>query len=135
MNDATRSTDAPKRWPRGQKFAILPEGRAARSALAEAVAAARVETGGRAAQDAAMAGWAQQHRVKPGDGSVLDELDGRERNLSDLATALEPCGVTRAEAQAAVDRLVTASLVVAVQKPDAPPSTPPVGTRTPFGRP
>ena len=111
MLDATERA-GPRRWPRGQKFTLSPEGTEAREAYQAAVLAARAA--GRAALDSALAEWATPRAVAPGDGVVLAELGGKPRGLNDLAVALEECGIALAEVRSAVDRLVTAKLVAPV---------------------
>jgi len=108
MLDATDRAGT-RRWPRGQKFTLSPEGAGAREAYQVVVLAARAA--GRAALDAALASWATPRAIAPGDGVVLGELGGKPRGLNDLADALEECGIEVAEVRSAVDRLVAAGLV------------------------
>jgi hypothetical protein len=98
-----------KRWPRGQKFTPSAAGIAADDAYRSAVAEARGV--GRTALDTALAAWAGPLGVKAGDGVVLGELRRKPQGLSELARALEECGIEAAEVRAAVDRLVDAGLV------------------------
>jgi hypothetical protein len=130
LADFPEKPDSPRRWPRGQRFTLTTQGREARLALRDAITAARSATGGREAQDTVVGAWASQHGVKPGDGTCLDELELRDRNVPEMAEALLECGLSRTEVQAAIDRLVTAGLVAAVPKPDSAGGTPP-GINTP----
>jgi|SRR5512138_105363 hypothetical protein len=106
--DGTSST-APRRWPRGQKFSISLSGLRADEAYRAAVLTARAA--GRAALEAAVAGWAGPYGVRAGDGVILGELRSERRGLPDLARTLEECGIEAAEVRTAIDRLVTAGLV------------------------
>ncbi len=100
---------APRRWPRGQKFALSPAGLDAEDAYRAAVLESRAS--GRAALDAALATWAAPRGVNPQDGVLLGELRGKPLGLADLGEALVECGIDTAAVRAAVDRLVTAGLL------------------------
>lgn len=98
-----------KRWPRGQKFAISPVGAAAQDAYHAAVLAARAS--GRAALEAALAGWATPRGVAPADGAILAELSGKRLGLGALCEALEVTGLAPDEVRAGIARLVEAGIV------------------------
>ncbi|HVI93467.1 MAG TPA: hypothetical protein VM753_05645 [Anaeromyxobacter sp.] len=104
-----RLEDRPKRWPRGQKFTLSPEGGVAEEAYRAAVATARAS--GRAALDAALAAWAAPLGVQPGDGIVLSELRQARRGIPELSRALEEAGIAPDEVRAAIERLVGAGAV------------------------
>jgi len=108
------------KWPRSQKFQLLPLGVEAGERYREAIVAARA-TGGRDAFDAARAEWAEGAALEPGDGTFLGELLGGELTLPDLVKAVESSGITRQETHAAVDRLVAAGLLGPVAPPPPPP--------------
>ncbi len=126
MAEGAPKAEGSKRWPRGQRFSLTPEGQGARSALADAIASARSATGGRDAQEAVVTAWASRYGVQAGDGNCLDELVNGHRNVAELAEALLPCGLSRSDVQGAIDRLVTAGLVSAIPKVD-PNAMPPAG--------
>ncbi len=109
---ASRKENSFKRWPRGQKFTIAPDGIAAEEAYRAAVASSR--QAGRSALDAALAAWAAPLHVEPGDGVVLSELRGRRLGIAELCAALEEAGIARDEVRGALDRLVDAGAVVPV---------------------
>ncbi len=107
-----RDVDRPKRWPRGQKFTLSPEGVAVEATYRAAVAGARLS--GRAALDAALAAWAMPLHVQPGDGVVLSELRAARRGIPELCRALEEAGIEPDEVRGAVDRLVAAGAVAPI---------------------
>ena len=125
--DGLPKSDGQKRWPRGQRFVLTPDGQAAKQALADAITAARSATGGRDAQDAVVKAWAGRFHVNAGDGVCLEELANGERNVLEMTEQLLEAGLSKSDIQAAIDRLVSASLVAPVPKVDAgsPPGTPP----------
>lgn len=104
-----------RRWPRGQRFSLSPLGVASAAAWREAVAGARAR--GRDSLEAAERAWSEPRGLAAGDGVVLCQIEPGRRSLSDVARALEDCGVTPAEVKSAVDRLADAGLV----EPAAPP--------------
>jgi hypothetical protein len=97
------------RFPRGQKFQITQAGLEAEDRYQAALQASR-ERGGRAALDEATAAWASALGVTPGDAVYLTELRAGTRTISDLAESLESAGATKAEAKAAIERLIKAGL-------------------------
>jgi len=117
MPDVT-PVSTPKRWPRGQKFALTAAGALAEASHREAVNSARAS--GRNALDLALAAWSGPLGILPGDGVVLSELAGKLRGLNDLAEALADTGIAPADVKATVDRLVVARLA----EPVAPTSRP-----------
>ena len=76
------TADAPRRWPRGQKFTLSAAGEAADRLHRDTVNGARGS--GRATLDAALAAWAAPLGVQPGDGLLLSELRGQRRGLNEL---------------------------------------------------
>jgi DNA-binding transcriptional ArsR family regulator len=98
-----------KRWPRGQKFTLSPVGTEAQGAYHAAVASARAS--GRAALEAALAGWAAPRGVAPADGAILSELAGKRLGLGALCEALEATGIAPDEVRAGIGRLVEAGIV------------------------
>jgi hypothetical protein len=109
---AAKPPAGPKRWPRGQKFAITPVGEAAQAEYRDAVTGAR--TSGRSALESALAAWAAPLGLRPGDGTVLSELRGDRRGVPDLCERLETAGIAPDEVRSALHRLVEAGLVGAI---------------------
>ncbi len=107
-----------RRWPRGQRFSLSPLGVQSAATYREAVAGARAQ--GRQSLEAAEQAWGAPRGLAQGDGVVLCQIEPGRRSLSDLARALEDCGITSAEVKAAVDRLADAGLV----EPSPPPQPP-----------
>lgn len=105
----TKKSDGPKRWPRGQKFTLSPEGVAAELSYRTCVVAAR--TSGRSALDAALAGWAGPLKLAPGDGIILGELRDSRMGVPDLCRRLEDAGIPATEVRSALERLVAAGVV------------------------
>jgi len=97
------------RWPRGQKFQLTANGREAEARYQEALQGAR-DKGGRAVFDEATSAWAGPLGVRPGDGAYLAELKAQPRTVVDLVEQLQDGGATKAEAKAALDRLIAAKL-------------------------
>jgi hypothetical protein len=105
-----------KRWPRGQRFQLTAAGIEAEAAHAEAIRDARAQ--GRSALEGAQARWAEPRGLMPCDGVVLAELKPGRRSLSDLAEALDGCGVPRAEVKASLDRLAEKDLAEPMPLPE-----------------
>jgi hypothetical protein len=112
QTDSVQPPVAPKRWPRGQKFALSDAGVLAEAGHREAVSTARAS--GRSALDAALTAWSTPLGVARGDGVVLVELRAGKKGLNDLARTLEGTGLEPAELKASVDRLFVAGLVTVV---------------------
>jgi hypothetical protein len=105
--------DEGPRFARGQKFRLSTGGIEAQERYQEAVRASH-EQGGRAAFDAAANTWAAASGLRPGDALYLCELGATTRTLQELVESLENCGATKADAKAALQRLITARLAEAV---------------------
>ncbi len=98
--------NAPRqRWPRSQHFRLTEKGIEAEAQYREMIAAAR-DGQGRFSYDAARAAWALPLKLEPSDGLCLGELQTEPRTLPEIVLALEPCGSTKQEVRAAVERLV-----------------------------
>ncbi|HSB19107.1 MAG TPA: hypothetical protein VLD85_03760 [Anaeromyxobacteraceae bacterium] len=97
-----------KRWPRGQRFQLTPAGVDSEAAHASAVRDARAQ--GRTALESAQRRWAEPLGLDPADGVVLAELKVGRRSLADICTALESCGLDKAQVKVSVDRLVEKQL-------------------------
>jgi hypothetical protein len=99
----------PRRWPRGQKFALSAAGESADQLHRDTVNGSR--SSGRTSLDAALVAWASPFGVHPGDGLLFSELRGQRRSLNELVESMETSGIEPAEVKAGLDRLVRAGLV------------------------
>jgi len=111
--------DAPKRWPRGQKFTLTEIGATAEAEYRSAVAETR--SSGRALLDGALAAWANPRGVTPKDGVVLTELRSGKAGLPDLVRELEPAGFAPDDIRAAIERLLAAALLAPLPLPSQEP--------------
>ena len=108
---------AARRWPRGQRFSLTPQGGDAEVAYRASVQDARAL--GRNALEAAERRWAESLGLLPCDGVVLSELRPGRRSLADLGRALESCGTSADEIRTRVGRLVEKGLVEPLPLPSA----------------
>ena len=97
------------RWPRRQQFRLSAIGTEAEAHYQAAVKSSHTR-GGREAFDQAVATWAAPLGVQPGDGVYLSELRISIQTLTELVECLTSCGTTKSEAEAALDRLLSAKL-------------------------
>jgi hypothetical protein len=111
--------DAPKRWPRGQKFTLTERGATAEADYRSTVAESR--SSGRAVLDGALAAWAEPRGVAPKDGIVLAELRAGKSGVPQLVGSLETAGFAPDEVRAAIERLVAASMVEPLPLPSELP--------------
>ncbi len=111
------------RWPPRQRFLLTQLGREACEERGEAIAASRAANEGRDGLEQREREWADRRSIEPGDGIFLAELLEGPQTASQLAERLADFGSTRAEAQAALDRLFKAGLVAAETRgqPDPQP--------------
>jgi hypothetical protein len=107
--------EAPKRWPRGQKFTLTENGQSAEAAYRTTVAEARAS--GRAVLDGALAAWAEPRGVTPKDGIVLAELRTGRLGVPQLVKELEPAGFAPDDVRAAIERLVGAAMIAPLPLP------------------
>jgi hypothetical protein len=116
-----KSSNDPKRWPRGQKFSVSLSGTAAEEAYRSAVLGSR--SSGRAALDAALAAWAGPLGLSPSDGVILSELAGGKRlGVTALCEKLEAAGIAPVDVRAGIGRLVAAGIVEPLTSADGRPS-------------
>lgn len=101
--------EAPKRWPRGQKFGLTERGATAEADYRSTVAESRGS--GRSVLDGALAAWAEPRGIAPKDGIVLAELRSGRIGVPQLVGSLEPAGFAPDEVRAAIERLVAAAMV------------------------
>ena len=111
--------EAPKRWPRGQKFSLTEIGSTAEEAYRTAVTESRAS--GRAVLDGALAAWAEPRGVTPKDGIVLAELRSGKAGVPQLVKELEPAGFAPDDVRAAIERLVQAAMVEPLPLPSELP--------------
>jgi hypothetical protein len=104
------------RWPPRQRFSLTAAGLESRQKRERCIASARAAEGGREAQEQAELEWATPLGVSPSDGIYLEELIKGGRTVTQIAESLADCGITRVEAQTAVDRLFKAGLLEPDQK-------------------
>ncbi len=97
------------RWPRSQKFRLSVIGTEAEANYQAAIKSSH-DRGGREAFNQAVATWAAPLGVQPGDGVYLSELRISIQTLTELVECLDPCGTTKSEASAALERLLSAKL-------------------------
>lgn len=97
------------RWPRKQRFRLSAIGTEAEADYQAAVKSSH-SCAGREAFDQAMATWATPLGVQPGDGVYLSELRISVQTLTELVDRLISCGTTKSEAEAALERLLSAKL-------------------------
>ncbi|HSM93882.1 MAG TPA: hypothetical protein VLT47_13450 [Anaeromyxobacteraceae bacterium] len=105
----------PKRWPRGQRFALTDTGTSAEADYRTAVAESRAS--GRAVLEGALAAWAEPKGVAPKDGVVLGELRSGRSAMTELVRELEPAGFAPDDVRAAIERLVAAALLAPLPLP------------------
>ncbi len=108
-----RDLGAQHRFRGRSRFVLAPQGRVAEVAYRAGIVAARVQPG-RRAFDAARSAWATPLDLQPDDGVYLGQLRAGSASLRELVAALVDCGMRRADALAALGRLVDAGLVEAV---------------------
>lgn len=111
--------DAPKRWPRGQKFSLTVSGSSAEEAYRMTVAESRAS--GRAVLDGALAAWAEPRGISPKDGIVLAELRAGRTGVPQLVKELEAAGFAPDDVRAAIERLVAAAMVEPLPLPSEAP--------------
>jgi hypothetical protein len=81
------------------------------------------------------ASWAEQFHVEPADASILGEFASKPLLAREAQKALEDCGISLGDVQAAIDRLYTAGLLAPPNgagplpppTPGAPPAMDPFG--------
>lgn len=120
MIDSLKRPPGALRWAPRQRFALSPAGQDARKAREEAIASARHEDNGREGLDQALGSWAKPLGIEPGDGVYLEEFTHGALTVSHVAELLADCGASKAEVQAATDRMFKAGLL----DPDPPAPEP-----------
>ncbi len=106
-------TESPRRWPRGQRFALSTTGAGCEAEYRTRIVASREEAG-RASYDAARAAWALAYALQPDDGLYLGEVRSGPMTLGEMVESLESCGKTHRDALSALERLLDRGLITAV---------------------
>jgi hypothetical protein len=113
------------RWPPRQRVQVSETGKAAVEAYQALVVSARSAGQVPGALEASLATWASERGIRPADGVLLEELTKGKLTVSDLARAVEDCGLRASDVKAGIDRLYGAALVEPPEaKPLMPPSSP-----------
>ncbi|HEY3452105.1 MAG TPA: hypothetical protein VGK67_37525 [Myxococcales bacterium] len=87
-------------------------GRAALAAYQESIALYQTHIDkDRGDMDRLQKGWAETYKVTPPDATILGEFSKKDLLPREVQSALDDCGTTLREVQAAVDRLYTAGLL------------------------
>ncbi|MGC4114096.1 MAG: hypothetical protein QM765_05605 [Myxococcales bacterium] len=112
MLDSLKKRPGSLRWAPRQRFGVSETGRAALAAYEESLAQyqARI-TKDRSDMDRLQKAWAETYKVTPEDASILGEFAKKDLLPREVQAALDDCGTTLREVQAAVDRLYTAGLL------------------------
>ena len=112
MLDSLKKRPGSLRWAPRQRFGVTEVGRAALSAYQESIAQyqARIDKD-RSDMDRLQTGWAETYKVTPADATILGEFAKKDLLPREVQAALDDCGTTLREVQAAVDRLYTAGLL------------------------
>lgn len=99
------------RFSRSQKFRLSAKGQDALSAFEQALAESRKGTGGRAAFEAAGAGWGAALGLSPDDARYLAEFGLKGCTLGDAAAALRDYGPSAKDVKAAATRLLNSGIL------------------------
>ena len=112
MLDSLKKQPGSLRWAPRTRFCVTELGRAALVAYEESIAhyQARIEKD-RAEMDKLQTGWADTYKVLSADATILSEFAKKDLLPREVQSALDDCGTTLREVQAAVDRLYTAGLL------------------------
>ena len=111
MLDSLKKRPGSLRWPPRQRFILTEVGRGALMEYSEAIERYHSSGLGREHLEEAQRGWAQAHKVADLDAAILGEFADRERLPREVQAALQDCGVSLPDVQAAIDRLYTAGLL------------------------
>ena len=113
MLDSLKKRPGSLRWPPRQRFLATEQGKLAVAQYEEAIRACHASgRHDREELEKLQSFWAQSHQVSPQDAAVLSECVAKDRLPKEMLKALEDCGTTLPEIQAAIDRLYTAGLLV-----------------------
>jgi hypothetical protein len=102
-------------WKPRQRFQISTLGQAAVERYHSTIHAAQQSASQRTELDRAKQEWADDLKLRPMDGIVLDELVAGRTCLAEMRETLDACGLTLREARGAIDRLRAAQLIEPVE--------------------
>lgn len=102
-------------WKPRQRFLLTGLGQAAVDRYHSTVSAAQAHASQRTELDRAKQEWADELKLRPMDGIVLDELVAGRTCLADMKETLDACNLTLREARGAIDRLRAAQLIEPVE--------------------
>jgi hypothetical protein len=102
-------------WKPRHRFAVTDAGREAIAGYHQAVAEAQNSPDPRVQLEAAKKTWADQFKLRPSDGIILDELSKGGITLADMSDALASCDLTLRDARGAIDRLLAAALIQSLE--------------------
>jgi hypothetical protein len=102
-------------WKPRHRFAVTASGRDAIEGYHRTVTEAQQSADPRAELDAAKKTWADQFKLRPSDGIILDELTEGRVTLADMSDALAACDLSLRDARGAVDRLLAAGLIESLE--------------------
>lgn len=102
-------------WKPRHRFAVTAAGKDAIGGYHQAVAEAQNSPDPRTVLEAAKKTWADQFKLRPSDGIILDELSAGRTTLADMSDALAACDLTLRDARGAVDRLLAAGLIESLE--------------------
>lgn len=105
-------------WKPRQRFRLTSLGHGAAERYHAAVGAAQQSASPRSELERAKQAWADELKLRPMDGIVLDELVADRTCIADMQDTLEACGLTLREARGALDRLRAAQMVEPVEAPE-----------------
>lgn len=100
-------------WKPRQRFQVMPLGQQANGQYRAAIDAAQRGSDPRAEMDRAKQAWADQYRLRPPDGILLEDLCAGRTTLAELQPTLAACDMTLREARGSLDRLLAAGLIEA----------------------
>ena len=107
-------------WKPRQRFRLSPPGHDAAARYQSVVSAAQQSASQRTELDRAKQQWADDLRLRPMDGIVLDELVAGRTSLAEMKETLEACGLTLREARGAIDRLRAAQMIEPLEMSESP---------------
>jgi uncharacterized protein YukE len=115
MLDSLKKRPGSLRWAPRQRFCATEAGKAALAAYADSISRyqSRVDRD-REELEKLQDEWALSFKVTTADAMILGEFAAKDRLPREVQNALEDCGTTLREVQAAVDRLFTAGLLCPV---------------------
>ncbi len=106
-----RSPERVSPWKPRQRFQVMARGHEAQLHYRARMEEAQRSDNPRSALEVAKQSWAEEYRLKPEDGIVLDDMVAGNTSLSELHATLEACNLTLRDARGSLDRMRAAGLV------------------------